>query len=486
MAYLDQNEDEEEKPQQTQEQGGTSPQTASGGISTPTSSVGQAQVQSGAKGKAPAFQDLGAYIRANQPQTQQMGQKVAGNLTNQFNTTKGAIDTANQGFNQQVQQNTVNLDQDLLNQAASDPTGIAQDQAKKGQFKNMLNAQYQGPQSFETQDFYQGLNDQVSRASQAANTASNPAFLQNAVAMQAKNPTAGTKALDSLLIQQTPDAYNAVRQASKPLGTLGDYLSQARNTGNTAASQAAQTTAQTAQQTRDKFLGNNGVVSQFEKGLQDKLLAANQQRDAFNAAQTAIQNKLYNGQDLTPEEYAQLGGTPGAFPQANDLQNYFTKYYGNNYYKPIGGTPQDMPLLNNFFQPGELSTNAPDLESVASSEDYAKDAALEDLLGQSLGVKNTPEKAGTYQMGGKAATGKLNDYLASAKNAATYNDISRLFALTGANNSAESSALKNLVGSFGGQDARIAQWLKDNPQGLNWSPEEQKIIDDIYNRHYGK
>src|ERR1700688_3424281 len=68
-------------------QGGQNTAGAAQPNQTPVSPVSQNQSPQGNTG----YTDVASYLNANQAGAQQLGQQVASNLTNQYNTTQGAI-----------------------------------------------------------------------------------------------------------------------------------------------------------------------------------------------------------------------------------------------------------------------------------------------------------------------------------------------------------------------------------------------------------
>src|ERR1035437_5946307 len=92
------------------------------------------------------YTDVGSYLDANKSGAEQMGNQVAGNLTDKYNQTKSGIDTSANDFINQVNQGYTKAQDTsgmLANavQTASDPNQVSA-------FQGQLNDKYTGPSSY--------------------------------------------------------------------------------------------------------------------------------------------------------------------------------------------------------------------------------------------------------------------------------------------------------------------------------------------------
>ncbi len=107
MAYVDSSQPDPNQQQTAQGNPGANnaqaPSTSSGNVANaPVQAAGQGVAAQPNASKAPQFQNLGAYLNANAPQTAQMGQNVAQNLQQTGQQTQSAIDQAQNSFNSAV------------------------------------------------------------------------------------------------------------------------------------------------------------------------------------------------------------------------------------------------------------------------------------------------------------------------------------------------------------------------------------------------
>lgn len=368
MAYVDQTQNDPNNPQ-TQQPGtaGQAPQTSTGtggSVSAPvTRASGQGAASQPVQSKAPAFQDLGAYLTANAPQIQQMGQNVAQNITNQGTAAKTAVDNAQNAFNTAVQNNTTSLDQGLLSAALANPAQFTSNPQNVSNFQKQYNANYGGPTDFTQQPGFNDLNAKVQGAVQTAQNVSTPEGIGQLITGQEKNPTAGIRTLDTMLLGQNPDAVAAVKAAAQPYTSLNDYLGNVVQTANQGAAQAAATTAATNAAAHDQAAQ---AVQAWEQGLQGRQAQGEAQRQAYNTQLLGLQNQL---------------------SPADQMLRSFASQTGININNPLSALYAMAP-----------QNAAATLGNVASAEDYAKDQALATLLGQSNFLNPAEANlAGTFQ-----------------------------------------------------------------------------------------
>lgn len=415
MAFVEESQNDPNAPQQPTTGSNAPmnqlPQTSSGagagatGVNTSAAGSPQGAPAVPNSTKAPPVQNLSDYLTANAPQAAGMGQTIADNISQQGQQVTGDINAAQQGFDQSVQASNVAPNKDLINQAANNPSEFVQDPNNVQEFQAQENANYTGPTSFESADFYQPLTQEVTQFQNNAPQTNTPAGILQLVAGQEQNPTLGMENLDALLLGGTPGATQAIDRAEAPYASLGQALTSSGTTedANIATAKANDVAAPAAVQ--NAFLtGPNAVVPAWEKALQGEESTAQDQINTFNQ------------------------GVPAYDQEQQDLGNIASQWNNFKYSVPNFGiftTPIGTPDIAS-----EAAQGAPSLASVATPQDYATDAALSQLLGTSLGTtpidQSTVGQAGTFQAPGTVPnlqpqaqdelTQLLNSYNQTVKN----------------------------------------------------------------------
>jgi len=368
--------------------------TAAAGGAVPGAAPQGAAAQP-SQSKAPQYQDLGAYLNANAPQTQQLAQNVATGLGQQYTGLQGNIDSAVGQFNGQVQQNTVPLNQPLVDQALASPASFVNDPNNVSAFQGQLNAKYNGPTDFTQADAYSGLNSAVQNAAQIANNASTPGGLQTLVAGNEKNPTAGETALDAALLGGNPTAIQTVQQAAQPLGTLGQYLANQTNAANQGVQGAQATSANTAQSVQDALAQ---AAKKFSGSLTGQLTADQAKQTAYNQAiNDSISKENLINQQLYSAAQTDLNPVLNTIKnQANATQPAATAF-AEKYLAPTGA----INSFNSWLANNQPIVNAPTMANTATADQYAQDAALAALGGSYYTPELNPanaSQAGTFNI----------------------------------------------------------------------------------------
>lgn len=311
---------------------------------------------------------LSDYLKANQPQVEAYGQEVAGDLGKRYSSAMGAIDTGFGNFNQAVNQGYAKQNQDLVNQAASNPSQFIKDPNNVSQFKSLWNNEYKGPQNFQSFGDYSNINDTVNKAVQDASLVGSQGGLESYLKnfMGAKQTTGGMNALNTALLQRSPESRTAIQQAAVPFQNLSSYLSGKEAEGNKSVADAKTAAQQAQEATRNKFVGPGGVLEAFGKGVDDKTAQAR------SKAQERYQDALAFLPDI------------GRVTRSVDYQPYvdivpdrgdrFT--LGKQMHDVIGsGRSFDLAPYLQFMNPESAITNM----NVANADDYATAQALAQL-----------------------------------------------------------------------------------------------------------
>ncbi len=371
MAFVQEDDEENQNQPETSGAGGLITGGASGGSAKSPSSPN-------APGGMPGnFVGIQQYLDANKPQSDKLANQVGGYVTDLGDTARSTVSNQKNQFQNAVDTNTVGFDENLYNEAQKNPQAVAADAARKASFQKMYNANYQGPQSFTGSDYDTAASKATNAATEAANqTKTEQGQKQLVSGLQKKTAgysTEGASAFDSLLLQAAPNARQILGDAANKQSDLNANLAAVRAEENKAASDAATKTANTSKTVQGTF-GNNALQNQIQKTLMDRAGSRTQTaKDNVNA----IIEKLKRGESLTDEELTRsgLGGNASVSPYTS-IQNY------RNY----------VPDLGSYFH-----QEVPDItgQQVATPEEYARYAALNDLTSQKADYLTNPSLAET-------------------------------------------------------------------------------------------
>ncbi len=319
---------------------------------------------------------LSAYLNANQPQAAAMGQTVAQTMGNQVNSAGQAILPAVNTYTGQL--TNVPVDTTVNQQVATHPSALTAQQEQS--FQNELGAAQNAPNSsatFEKTPAYQDLTQNIQNAVGQANlwnSGNNVADLSTALQpFEPKNATSGDVTLDSLLLSQSPGAYQQIQQAAAPAANLQSQLgagtTQADQSLQTAIAndQAATAAAQAAPQSFAANLANylKGAVSQAQgtaTSQEAQILADAKAGTLTPADDTALGITTTQGQKLNAE--ANPISVMMSSPVGINLANYLTQspvseINAANVANPVNYS--DVAMLQNI-----LGGNAP-VEPIDSS-----------------------------------------------------------------------------------------------------------------------
>jgi hypothetical protein len=382
MAYYDPNEDplNPNAPQGNE----TGPQ--SGVISGQGSTPSQTNAPSTpAPDKPGNFVGIQQYLEQNKPQSAKLATDVGSYVQGQGESAKNALSEGQGQFDQAVDQSTVKLNDDLFKQAKETPEQVDADQAKKAEFQKMRDAQYKGPSSLETSDYYQPINLAIQNALGTANktqTASGRSELLADIQKQkGERVSRGAANLDAGLLSASPDSRTILSQARDQITPLQDQMKAVTEAENMKAKEAADQTAKTQAAIQAAFSGPTGVQGQLESNIKSR---AQQAVQAAGSDADAIMNLLRTGnKDITDHQLQILGLNRN---QYNGLIN------DQQFYKSINKATLLSDLTS--FATKQSPANQITPQSIATPEEYARYQALNDLMGTSNGFLNDPSQAG--------------------------------------------------------------------------------------------
>lgn len=363
MAYVPGNPDDEEAKRKAA--AGTPP--GSFGDTTPTSTPTKTN-----------FVNVSEYLGKNPDASKNLGDMAVGKLEGERDAAKGAVLDTQSKFGQQVEGGSTKLDNDFLSGALSNPTGTASNPESMAKFMALRDASYKGPQSVETTDLFAPTQAKVTALGQKAQGIGTEAGRNSLVEGLSVNPTEGKTSLNQLLLQGNPDAAERVSNAA---GSFKDVDSQWQAFLQSAPGQVSQAKASTDQAREATRSGLKQATDSFSTQLKDQTTKATQDRDAFNMKYQNV-NKAISDNSFDSTTLSDAGLGKDAYPYMQKLQSL---NQGLGYYN------SPVQLSNYATTPGNANTNVPTAASVASPEQYAREAALQQMSGADLGLPDQME-----------------------------------------------------------------------------------------------
>ena len=357
---------------------------------------------------------LSAYLSANEPQSTAFAGNIAQTVGNQVNAAAAAIPNAVNTYTGGLY--TVPTDATANAALATSPSSLTSDQTATVQKElGAAGAAPNAANTFETTSDYQNTAGQIQKAVEQANlwgAGNDVGSLSTALApFEGSQSTAGDTTLDSLLLSQTPGAYNQITAATAPAANLQSNLSNATTSADAALKNAiAQDTAATG--------AANSSAQSFATNLTNYL---NQQVAASQAkenAQTAANGPIYtdyNSGNLTAADAIALGIPPNQAaswaadynalnPAINNQQAVNKSQF--RYGEPENITPVNLSqYLIQAGAPPEIN-NA----TVATPQNYSDVAALKALIGDTSNIV-LPIDASTASQAGTGLTPAASDTL---------------------------------------------------------------------------
>ncbi len=336
---------------------------------------------------------LSAYLAANQPQSQAFAGQVAGQVGSQVNAAGAAINPAVNTYTGSLY--TVPTDAAANAALATAPASLTPDQTTS--VKNELGASAAAPNPANTFEASQGYADTTTGIQNAVEQANlwgagnDVASLSTALApFEGASATTGDKTLDSLLLSQTPGAYGQITDAAAPAAALPGQLAAGTTAADTALQNAiAQDTAATGAantSAQNYVTGLNSTLAQY-------LAQAQTQANEYNAGVGTISQELANVQP-------QIAGLESAVSNYNNLVGQGPNAWGT----PTGQTFAPINLASYLTPSGTII--APNINQVATPQQYNDVAALQALLGASGAAALNPSidpsnaaQAGTWNTG---------------------------------------------------------------------------------------
>lgn len=364
-----------------------------------------------------AYTNLQSYLDANK--SLNFGGQVAGKVQGEVDQAKTAQDEASSAFKGQVDAGATRANDDLVNEAVSNPTGVVGDQQKFSDFLKQRDAEYKGPNNLvDNTDLYTSTLQATERAGQRAGVtddeAGRKALLDEYYGTGAGRTdyTPGQKKLDNLLIQNDPNSKAAFEKVRADAGAVGQNFNTLKDTLAGYAGQGKADTQAARAKTRAALgiddAGNllatdqtrgNGAIQDTVEGLDEKVAARRAQLAAEQARLNPLAGKKYLS-DISQDDLGYLGIDPnnaGAFggidirPQGNLGQ--YAPYYEGYKVDPgflYGQDPGSGTFLN-YTPEGDLNRG-----SVSTPEEFQRLQALSQLAGVDQPYISNPDQVGAH------------------------------------------------------------------------------------------
>lgn len=418
MAYYDEKKNEEIGQGESIGPAGQATISGAGGSggNSPQASEPASPQASSAGGPKTPFVGIKQYLDANKNQSQQLGQNVAGVVNQAGQDARGAVAQSQKQFNDEVSRNVVGLDNDLINRARQDVTSVAKSSADKTNFQKMRDAEYRGPTDLKTSQFYQPAQQALTKAQQFAQNTENEQGQRSLVNEVQKKGTgkiagSGVTNFDQMLLGGAREQLEAARKAQSDLPEVATKA-QAEAAAN--VQKAKDQTSATRKAIQDTF-GYEGSVGQ--KQLEAQLAErAKQEQTKSNSLFSRLKQKLQTGAPISNEDLGYLGLSRQELDQISDQAGSIARQKQGGSASFAGDPVYDLGQFVQARDPSQSIT----AQNVASSEDYARYQALNDLMGTSNSFLSNPSLAGTanldtFDFDKEAANRKIAAELAQSK-----------------------------------------------------------------------
>lgn len=365
-----------------------------GGGATEGGAAAAAEPSAPSGGGPTPFVGIKQYLDANKPQSEKLAGNVGGYVNQLGQNVRDTLPTQTGLYNQAVDQNTVNLDQNLVEETKNNRARVANDATKLGQFQTMRDAQYKGPQDFKTSEFYKPTEDALKKAQTASDNTQTEQGQRTLInnyqqANSGRIGSAGSTNFDQMLLQSGGgrEILGKAREGQKDLPGLVD-------TANQTAAQRAQQAAATTDATRNAIantFGYGGTYGQREMETLLKDRAYNQVNQSKQDTSRLV-SALQSGAPLSAQDLKTLGVTKSDYDGLLNQMAEIRKAQltagqgGSGGFAESGGftgesyTPTagfDLSKFTTPFNP-ETQINA---QNVATADEYAQYEALNKLMG---------------------------------------------------------------------------------------------------------
>lgn len=344
------------------------------------------------------FDNVGRYLDVNADKAKGLANRVTGVLDRDVGRATSAIGDATNQFNKAVEGGTVQQNQGVINDALKNAQQVAADKDRAAQVQAQYNANYAGPTDFTQQDYYNNAARAVGNATSSAQLANTEEGRKELLARA--NPgraSGGVLSLNNAILQNSADAQNLIANSARGASGLDKRLEDAAKAAGIYAQRGQDITKATRDAARGAF---DQAYGQFRTDAENKANAA--LGNERTAAQTAL-NAFNAGSKLSPSQLSLLGITQDQadsfrkgisdYQAAVDAAKGRDKAFGadRNAFANLAGLKDDKGGYGSV-QDGAGFFNA---SNVASADDYARLAALNELSGRGENFLTDASLAGT-------------------------------------------------------------------------------------------
>lgn len=399
MAFYDEKDQEQLDQQGGQPVGRESAVIGAQGASgSGAGGSGQPAAAGGGSSAASPFVGINQYIDANKQQSQKLAESVGGYVEQQGQAARDTLGQNQQAFNQEVDRNTVNLNQDIFNTAAgvTGQTGAEDlNEQQRAEFKRMRDALYTGPSSIQETPFWSPVNQAFQKAQTVTQQSIDPNG-QRGLLGQFQQDTRGrinrgAVAFDSSLLQGDQRARDILAERAARNADLSSLLNKAQEESVAKTSKAKETTAATRQAIKERFAGDTSVQKDLEKALMDK--AETMKGEAKTRAEGAA-SAIRDNKELTDDQLKILDMTRDQYNSLVGLRGQFQNLANTDAYGQARGDAAAFNDLSRYGTIVDPSTRI-SAQNVANPEEYARYAALNELMGFNNSFLSDPSIAGT-------------------------------------------------------------------------------------------
>lgn len=341
----------------------------------------------GVKTGSGTYTNLQQYLEENKSQPGAMAGKIAESLRSEGESAKSALEGVASEARQKIEAGRI-PQTGVIEEGATNPTGVVSDPEKLAAFRRERDAAYTGPSGLEDLGGFQSAQDKLKSLQERTgliDTESGRIELLKSLSPEGSGIGSGKLALNQLLLGTDPNARETLATAVTPYSKLQDYLAGESTQAREAAKKAAEEAAATRGAVSSRFTGEGGVIPTFESDLTSRTEAMRQEA----ADRLAQQRSGIEMGFLTPDLFEGLGiGTPDDVRRALLYGNVLNDRYG------AGFSPLDY-----FHETGSPEGSILP-QNVATPEEYDTYLALAELMGISPSTltPDTRSQAGTANL----------------------------------------------------------------------------------------
>lgn len=310
------------------------------------------------------FVGIQQYLAQNKPQTENLANKMADTAISAGKEASSTINKQGADFTSKVNESLVPWDQNIVDQASTDPTMVANDAGSLAKFQAMRDSSYKGPQSFESTDYYTKANEAANKAQSTSGLlGSEEGQKQVLSGLQGqRNLNKGALTLDSALLSTNPNSAKTLAAAQQSTSGLGQQVQNIGTAGNKQADYVKSETQKMKDAIQSAFSGANSPQAKMEAGINARLAAA---QGNITTAEDLNKGSLSN------KQYANLGVNSQQLANLNVNKDNLGRFVKG------GGTREALSVGN-----------------IGTADEYARQAALNSLMGVNNQFLSTPDQAG--------------------------------------------------------------------------------------------